>query len=59
MEVNGDFVIQSLSMQLTDYAMKVAERDARITEQYGEIKRLKKEIEDMRKKEIEDMDSEK
>lgn len=52
------YVIRSLANQSADAAVKIAERDAIITEQYQEIEQLKKELEKYLEKEIEEMDEE-
>lgn len=53
---NANYIIQSLSMQLSEANLKVAERDAVITEQYERIKELEKEVENLRKDQIVEMD---
>ena len=54
--INGDYIIQSLQMQLSESTYKIAERDALITEHHEKIVELEKELEGYRKKEIKDMD---
>lgn len=53
---NKDYVNQSLVNQLADASLKIAERDAAITELYQEIGKLNKELEDLRQQQIEEMD---
>jgi len=52
---NANYIIQSLSMQLSESNLKVAERDAVIAEQYEKIKELEEEVENLRKEQIADM----
>ncbi len=40
---HGDYVVQSLVNQISDYARQIAERDAIITEQQIELEQLRKE----------------
>lgn len=56
--MNGDYIMQSLTIQLSEYALKVAERDAKITEQHEQIKKLESDLEESRKQLIEEMDEE-
>jgi len=53
---NTNYVIQSLSMQLSESNLKVAERDAVIAGQYEKIKELEEEVENLRKEQIAEMD---
>ena len=53
---NANYIIQSLSMQLSESNLKVAERDAVIAEQYEKIKGLEEEVENLRKAQIAEMD---
>lgn len=55
-QINGDYIIQSLQMQLSESAYKIAERDALITEHHEKIVELEKELEGYREKEIKEMD---
>ena len=50
------YIIQSLSMQLSESNLKVAERDAVIAEQYEKLKELEEEVENLRKAQIAEMD---
>ena len=54
--INGDYIIQSLQMQISESIMKIAERDALITEHHEKIVELEKELEGYREKEIKEMD---
>ncbi len=53
---NANYIIQSLSMQLSESNLKVAERDAVIADQYEKIKELEEEVENLRKAQIAEMD---
>lgn len=53
---NKDYMIQSLQLQLSESAIKIAERDAMVTQHHEKIKELEKELEGYREKEIKDMD---
>ena len=53
---NANYIIQSLSMQLSESNLKVAERDAVIAEQYEKLKELEEEVENLRKAQIAEMD---
>jgi len=55
-QTNANYIIQSLSMQLSESNLKVAERDAVIAEQYEKIKELEEEVENLRKAQIAEMD---
>ncbi|MCC2248866.1 hypothetical protein JUJ52_02685 [Virgibacillus sp. AGTR] len=57
MHPNKDFIIQSLQVQLSQASLNVAQRDAIITEQKQQLDELKKELEQSRKKQIEEMDN--
>ncbi|MDY7044030.1 hypothetical protein RVS70_07400 [Virgibacillus sp. M23] len=57
MHPNKDFIIQSLQVQLSQSALNVAQRDAIITEQKQQLDELKKELEQSRKQQIEEMDN--
>lgn len=54
--VNKDYIIQSLQLQLSESTYKIAERDAMVTQHHEKIKELEKELEGYREKEIKDMD---
>ncbi|GGJ48428.1 hypothetical protein [Virgibacillus salexigens] len=54
---NKDYIIQSLQGQISNSSFLIAERDAIITEQHQEIQELKKQIEEITEKQIEEMDS--
>lgn len=43
MEVNKDYVNQSLINQIANLSLQIAQRDALITEQHKEIDQLRKE----------------
>lgn len=53
---NKDYMIQSLQLQLSESAIKIAERDAMVTQHHEKIKELEKELEGYREKEIKEMD---
>lgn len=53
---NKDYINQSLVSQIAELTMKIAERDAAITELYQEREKLNKELKEYRNKEIEEMD---
>lgn len=54
--LNKDYINQSLANQIAEMTMKVAERDAAITELVQKKNELTKELEGYRKKEINEMD---
>lgn len=54
--LNSDYIIQSLQIQLSENIMKIAERDALVTQHYEKIQELEKELEGLRKEQIKDMD---
>lgn len=53
---NLNYMIQSLSMQLADANIKIAECDARVMTQNEHIKDLQKELDELRKEQIKEMD---
>ncbi|WP_193064920.1 hypothetical protein [Oceanobacillus oncorhynchi] len=53
---NKDYINHSLVNQLAEASMKIAERDATITEQYQQIGELNKELEELRQQQIDEMD---
>lgn len=55
MESKKDYIIQSLSNQLAEASLKIAEREAIITEQVEKINALEKEIGDLREEHIQNM----
>ena len=54
--INKDYMIQSLQLQLSESTFKIAERDAIVTQHHEKIKELEKELEGYREKEIKEMD---
>ena len=55
-DINKDYIIQSLQLQLSESAIKIAERDAMVTQHHEKIVELEKELEGYREKEIKEMD---
>ena len=55
-QVNKDYIIQSLQIQNSENVIKIAERDAMVTQHHEKIKELEKELEGYREKEIKEMD---
>lgn len=53
---NKDYINHSLVNQLAEASMKIAERDATITELYQENTELNKELEELRQQQIDEMD---
>ncbi|MFD1066701.1 hypothetical protein [Oceanobacillus locisalsi] len=53
---NKDYINQSLVNQLAESNMKIAERDALITEQYQEIEELNEELDELKGQQINEMD---
>lgn len=49
-QLNQDFIIQSLQIQLSNAHMQIAERDALITEYYQKIQELEKELAELKEK---------
>lgn len=48
-QLNQDFIIQSLQIQLSNAHMQIAERDALITAHHQRIQELEKELEELRR----------
>ena len=55
-DVNKDYIIQSLQLQLSESTIKIAERDAMVTQHHEKIMELEKELEGYRANEIKEMD---
>ena len=55
---NTEYVNQSLVNQIAELSMRIAERDAVITEQYNQINELKEELKELRTKEINKLNNE-
>ncbi len=53
---NKDYMIQSLQIQNSENVIKIAERDAMNTQYYERIIELEKELEEIRKEQISEMD---
>ena len=53
-----DFVKQSLLNQIADYASRLSVAEEKLTQQSIELNELNKELEEYRKKEIEEMNAE-
>jgi uncharacterized protein involved in exopolysaccharide biosynthesis len=49
-QLNQDFIIQSLQIQLSNAHMQIAERDALMTEYYQKIQELEKELSELKEK---------
>src|SRR5690625_3437230 len=55
-QLNLNYMVQSLSIQLSEASIKIAERDDDKTEQRQEIESSKKELKDTQKEQIKEMD---
>lgn len=53
---NKDFMNQSLVNQIADLSIRIAEREAVITEQYMKLQELEKEITRLRDEKIKELD---
>ncbi len=49
-QLNPEFIIQSLQIQLSEAHLRIAERDALITEYYQKIQELEKELAALKEK---------
>jgi peptidoglycan hydrolase CwlO-like protein len=57
-KANPEYVIYSLQNQLAEANLKIAERDAVITEYFQKIKDLESEIDELRNEKIKQLDAE-
>jgi uncharacterized protein involved in exopolysaccharide biosynthesis len=48
-QLNPEFIIQSLQIQLSEAHLRIAERDALITAHHQRIQELEKELEELRR----------
>lgn len=56
-ELNPQYIIKSLRNQLSDFSIMVAEREAMVEEIGQELHDVKKELEELRKEQIAEMDA--
>lgn len=57
-QLNPNFIIQSLQLQLSEAQYKIAERDALLVSRYKRIQELEKELKALKEEKIKQLDKE-